>query len=56
MVKNFLGCENLCMKLSHFIYHLIVVCSEKKAPVFTEAHEKCVSDKGSDMRISIWII
>eukprot|EP00493_Phyllostaurus_siculus_P021572 UN21900 len=29
MLKNFLGCENLCMNLSHFIYHLIVACSEK---------------------------
>ena len=53
MLKNFLGCENLCMKLSYFIYHLIVACSEKNAPLFTGAHGKCVPDKGSDMRISM---
>eukprot|EP00493_Phyllostaurus_siculus_P021573 UN21901 len=53
MLKNFLGCENLCMNLSHFIYHLIVACSEKNAAVFTEARGKCVPDKEFDMRISI---
>ena len=51
--QTFLGCENICMNLSHFIYHLIVACSEKRnAAIFTEAHGKCVSDKGSDTRIS----
>ena len=28
MLKIFLDCENICMKLSHFIDHLVVVCSE----------------------------
>ena len=36
----FLGCEILCMNLTHFIYYLIVACSEKNAAVFTEAHGK----------------
>ena len=56
MLKNSLGCENLCMKLSHFIYHLIVACSENNAPVFTAAHGICVPDKRPDMRISNFII
>eukprot|EP00493_Phyllostaurus_siculus_P023432 UN23768 len=34
MLKTFMGCENLCMKLSHFTYHLIVACSEKKTLQF----------------------
>ena len=42
------------MKLSRFIYHLIVVCSEKNAPIFTEAHGKYVPDKGSGMHISTY--
>ena len=37
------------MNLSHFIYYFIVVSSEKKGPIFIEAHGKCVSDKGSDI-------
>ena len=55
MLKNFLGCENLCMKLSHFIYHLIVACSEKKAPQMIKPSWKCWPRKPFDMRISIFV-
>ena len=54
MLKNFLGCENLCINLSHFIFHLIVARSEKKRRSFYWARRKRVPDKEFDMRISIF--
>ena len=52
-VQSFLTFENLCMKLSNFIFQLQLntSCVEKKAEIFTEFHVKCQSDKLFGMRV-----